>query len=85
VHFRPARVPVISNVTAEPHGESASIKALLVKQVIAPVRWYQSVEALRAKGVDKWLEVGPGRSLTGMMKKIDRKAAIENFSVAEGL
>jgi [acyl-carrier-protein] S-malonyltransferase len=85
IHFRPARVPVISNVTAEPHGESASIKALLVKQVIAPVRWYQSVEALRAKGVDKWLEVGPGRSLTGMMKKIDRKAAIENYSIAEGL
>jgi [acyl-carrier-protein] S-malonyltransferase len=85
IHFRPARMPVISNVTAAPHGDGTSIKALLVKQVVAPVRWYQSVEALRARGVDKWIEVGPGRSLTGMMKKIDRKAAIENYSTAEGL
>jgi len=85
IRFSPARMPVISNVTAQPHGDSDSIKSLLVQQIIAPVRWYQSIETLRAKGVDKWLEVGPGRSLTGMMKKIDRKAPIDNFSVAEGL
>ncbi len=88
VQFLPPKVPVISNVTAAPHagaGDTDSIKKLLVQQIIAPVRWYQSIETLRAKGVDKWLEVGPGRTLTGMMRKIDRKAAIENVSVAEAL
>ena len=85
VRFLPPRMPVISNVTAQPHGDCDSIKALLVQQIIAPVRWYQSIETLRGKGVDKWIEVGPGRTLTGMMKKIDRKAAIENYSATEGL
>jgi [acyl-carrier-protein] S-malonyltransferase len=85
VTFRPAKVPVISNVTAAPHTDADSIKSLLVKQIIAPVRWYQSIEALRAKGVEKWLEIGPGRTLTGMMKKIDRRAPIENYSTTEGL
>jgi [acyl-carrier-protein] S-malonyltransferase len=85
VRFSPARFPVVSNVTAEMHGDSESIKELLVKQVVAPVRWYQSIEALRAKGVSEWVEVGPGRTLTGMMRKIDRKAAITNYSTAEGL
>ena len=85
VPFNTPKVPVISNVTAKPHGETENIKKLLVQQVIAPVRWYQSIEALRGMGVDRWIEVGPGRSLIGMMKKIDRKAAIENYSVAEGL
>ncbi len=85
IPFNPPKSPVISNVTAQPHTDSATIKKLLVQQIIAPVRWYQSIETLRALGVDRWIEVGPGRSLTGMMKKIDRKAPIENYSVAEGL
>jgi len=54
-----------------------------VQQIVAPVRWYQSMETLRAKGVDRWIEVGPGRTLTGMMKKIDRKAAVENYSAVQ--
>ena len=85
IRFSPARMPVISNVTAQPHGDSDSIKSLLVQQIIAPVRWYQSIETLRALGIDKWLEVGPGRSLTGMMKKIDRKAPIDNYATTENL
>ena len=85
VRFSPARMPVVSNVTGQVHGEAESIKALLVKQVIAPVRWYQSIEALRAVGVTEWVEVGPGRTLTGMMKKIDRKAPVATFATAEGL
>jgi [acyl-carrier-protein] S-malonyltransferase len=85
VKFETPKMPVISNVTAQVHGDGESIKALLVKQVVAPVRWYQSIETLRGLGVDRWVEVGPGRSLTGMMKKIDRKAAVENYSTAAGL
>jgi [acyl-carrier-protein] S-malonyltransferase len=85
VELRPCKMPVISNVTAQPHGDAASIKTLLVKQVIAPVRWYQSIETLRAMGVSRWIEVGPGRTLTGMMKKIDRKATVENYSTTEAV
>lgn len=83
--FHPPRCPVISNVTADRHTDAITTKRLLVQQVIAPVRWYQSIETLRTLGVTQWLEVGPGRSLTGMMKKIDRKAPVQNYSVAEGL
>jgi [acyl-carrier-protein] S-malonyltransferase len=85
VPFSPPKFPVISNVTAQPHADAQSIKDLLVRQVIAPVRWYQSIETLRGRGVTNWLEVGPGRSLTGMMKKIDRKPAIENYSTTAEL
>jgi [acyl-carrier-protein] S-malonyltransferase len=85
VPFCPPKVPVISNVTAQPHGSIESIKQLLVRQIIAPVRWHQSMETLRATGVDKFLEVGPGRTLTGMLKKIDRKAPVENYSTIDGL
>lgn len=79
------KIPVISNVTAKPHDSIDGIRALLVQQVIAPVRWYQSIETLRSLGVDQWLEVGPGRSIVGMMKKIDRKANVTNYSTTEGL
>lgn len=85
VAFNTPRIPVISNVTAQPHTDGDSIRDLLVKQIVAPVKWYQSIETLRAAGVDQWLEVGPGRVLTGFMKKIDRKSNITNVSTAEGL
>jgi [acyl-carrier-protein] S-malonyltransferase len=85
VPFNPPKFPVISNVTAQPHTDAEATKKLLVQQVVAPVRWYQSIETLRAKGVDNWFEVGPGRTLTGMMKKIDRKAPVQNYSTTEGL
>lgn len=85
VPFSPPRIPVISNVTAQPHSDAETTRQLLVQQVIAPVRWLQSIEYLRAQQVDSWLEIGPGRALTGMMKKIDRRAAITNVSTADGL
>lgn len=85
IPFNAPKFPVISNVTAQPHTDPDSTKKLLVQQVIAPVRWYHSIETLRGRGVTNWLEVGPGRTLTGMMKKIDRKAPVENFSTTEGL
>jgi [acyl-carrier-protein] S-malonyltransferase len=85
--FNTPKIPVISNVTAQPHTDTNSIKSLLAQQLVAPVRWYQSIETLRAlpNPPTQYLELGPGRTLTGMMKKIDRKAAIENVSTAEGL
>ena len=75
VTIHPPRVPVVSNVDAAPHTDPAEIRDLLVKQVLSPVRWEDSVRAMRAAGVDRFFEVGTGRVLTGLLKRIDRKAS----------
>ncbi len=73
VEMKAPRVPVISNVDASPHTDPAEIRDLLVRQVLAPVRWEDSIRAMTAAGVDQFYEVGTGRVLTGLLKRIDRK------------
>lgn len=73
VEIHPPSVPVVSNVDVAPHTDPAEIKALLVRQVLSPVRWEDSVRAMMAAGVDRFFEVGTGRVLTGLLKRIDRK------------
>lgn len=68
--------PVISNVTAEPVREVKDIKPLLVEQLYSPVQWENSVRKLMELGVDVFIEVGPGKVLSGLVKKIDRSANI---------
>lgn len=65
------RLPVVSNVTAAPAQEPEEIRGNLGVQVVSPVRWEESMRALIAKGVRRFIEVGPGRVLTGLLKKID--------------
>lgn len=74
------RIPVFSNVDAETHSNPEEIRALLVRQVCSPVRWEDSLRALMASGVDQFYEVGPGRVLAGLLKRIDRKMKCENIS-----
>lgn len=71
------RLPVISNVDAQAHDDLDEIRKLLVQQVCSPVRWEDSMRSLLAQGFDTFWEVGPGRTLRGLMKRIDRKAACE--------
>jgi [acyl-carrier-protein] S-malonyltransferase len=72
--LKPPRLPVYSNVTARPHGsDPASIASLLANQVTTGVRWEESMRAMLADGYDTFYEVGPGRVLTGLLKRIDRK------------
>ncbi len=85
VDIAPPRLPVISNVTARPHSDPAAIRDLLARQIIAPVCWRQSMEYLRGEAVDHFGELGPGRVLTGLLKKIDRRANIVNISRVDGL
>ena len=73
VEMRPPKVPVVSNVDAAPHTDPAELRDLLVRQVLAPVRWEDSVRAMLDAGVDRFYEVGTGRVLTGLLKRIDRK------------
>jgi [acyl-carrier-protein] S-malonyltransferase len=68
------RFPVVSNVTASPVQDPAESRLLLVQQLTSPVRWTASVQTMLGLGVERFLEVGPGKVLTGMLKRIDRAA-----------
>ncbi len=63
--------PVVANVTARPNSDPARIVDLLVDQVTAPVRWIECVRAMRASGVDRMVELGPGKVLSGLIRRID--------------
>ena len=67
------RIPVYSNVDATPHAEPNDIRATLVSQVLEGVRWEASMRRMMADGFDTFYEIGPGRVLTGLLKRIDRK------------
>lgn len=81
VPMRKPRIPVISNVDAKPHDDPEEIRALLIRQILSPVLWEDSVRFLLAQGVDKFYEIGPGRVLRGLLKRIDRKADCDGVIV----
>jgi [acyl-carrier-protein] S-malonyltransferase len=66
--------PVVSNVTATPVSEANEARRLLVEQLTSPVRWTESVRTMLQMGAERFLEIGPGKVLTGMLKRIDRAA-----------
>lgn len=84
VELRPPRVPVVSNVDAKPHNDPSEIRELLVKQVVSPVLWEASVRCLMdaedGLGADSFYEIGPGKVLRGLLKRIDRKTPCENVA-----
>jgi [acyl-carrier-protein] S-malonyltransferase len=74
------KVPVWSNVDARPHTDPTEIRGLLVRQVLAPVRWEETLRGLFAEGADRFYEIGPGRVLAGLLKRVQRKADIRNVT-----
>ncbi|HKX63210.1 MAG TPA: ACP S-malonyltransferase [Verrucomicrobiae bacterium] len=76
VPLQAARVPVISNVTAQPHGAPAEIHQRMVEQVTSSVRWEDSMRYLLAQGFTRFIELGPGKALSGFMKRIDANAQV---------
>ena len=80
VEFRPLTTPVYSNVTAEPHGTADSIKELLIKQIVAPVRWEQTMKKLVEDTTARFVELAPGRTLAGLAKRINRRLPVESLS-----
>jgi len=72
-------IPYVANVTAAYVRDADEVKLLLARQVSSSVRWQQSVEAMLADGVDTFIEIGPGRTLAGFMRKIDRTAKVMNI------
>lgn len=85
VEFLEHQVPYVTNVTAEYVTGTAEIKDLLRRQVSSSVRWQQSVERMIADGVDRFIEIGPGKTLSGFVKKISREVSIFNIGVVGDL
>jgi [acyl-carrier-protein] S-malonyltransferase len=81
VHITDAETPVVINVNARPEKIGAELKSALVRQVSSPVRWQESIEYLMKEGVDRFIEVGPGKVLTGLLRQINRDAT--GFSVED--
>ncbi len=78
--IRPPRIPVVSNVDAKPHDSPDEIREILVRQVCSPVLWNPSMQYLMEQGVGEFYEVGPGKVLKGLLKRIDRKMPCESIS-----
>jgi len=79
------RFPVIGNATALPNQDAEPIKALLVRQIDAPVRWEQTIQLMAEAGVTHALEIGPGKVLAGLVKRIDKRIAVLSVNDAEGI
>ena len=80
-----AEVPVISNVDAQPYRKATEIRRLLVRQVSEPVMWTQCVIALLEAGSTRFVECGPGKVLTGLLKRIDRSIQCATLEDPEAL
>lgn len=79
----PLKIPYVANTTAEYVSDISLTRALLVKQISAPVCWQQSVERMLSEGVDTFVEIGPGKTLTGFLRKIDRSARAYNIQTVD--
>jgi [acyl-carrier-protein] S-malonyltransferase len=76
----PPRLPVWSNVTAQPHGSADEMRLLLRRQLTEAVRWEETMRNLLASGCECFYEIGPGRVLAGLLKRVQRKVDCQNVS-----
>ena len=83
INFHELELPYVTNVTAEPITDICKTKELLKEQVAASVRWQQSMERMIEDGVDTFIEIGPGKTLAGFLKKINRTVTVMNISCIE--
>ena len=83
VVLQEVEVPYTTNVTAQYVKNKEEIKDLLVAQVSSSVRWQQCVETMIADGVDTFVEIGPGKTLSGFMRKINRNVKVINIQTVE--
>ncbi len=73
VTLRSPEIPVYSNVDARTHSDPDELRSLLVRQVVSPVRWEESIRAMLDEGIDEFFEIGPGKVLAGLLKRVSRK------------
>ena len=84
-HFTTPALAVISNVGAETHGEPAVIRDALRRQLTQPVLWQRCIERMIEEGAAQFVEMGPGRVLTGLMRKINRRVPVDNVSTTDSI
>jgi len=80
MNFNQANIPVVTNVAAEGCANPQKLKELLVRQITSPVLWKQTIEHMLANGVERFVEIGPGKVLSGLVKRINRGTQIENIN-----
>jgi [acyl-carrier-protein] S-malonyltransferase len=85
VQIHAPAVPVVTNVEARPNADASRVVPLLLEQVSSPVRWIECVEALKAEGVTRVVELGPGKVLCGLIKRITKDIETFNVEDAAGL
>ncbi len=85
VPFAAPQVPVASNASGALHGEPEQIRKQMLDQVTSCVRWVECIEALGATGVNEYIECGPGKVLSGLIKRIDRDSAVNNIQNMDSL
>lgn len=79
IPFSEPSLPVVSNVTGKPHGGAETIRSIMVQQVTSSVLWYQGIDWMKEQGVSEYVECGPGKVLTGLVKRIDKQARLHNI------
>jgi [acyl-carrier-protein] S-malonyltransferase len=84
-HVAPLAFPVVANVDGAPNTDAGRVRDLLVRQIDAPVQWIASVERMEAEGVTHALEIGPGKVLAGLVKRIAKSIKVLGVSDAEGV
>ena len=85
VEIRDAKIPVYANVTAKPVQEANEIRTLLFEQVTSPVRWHETIMNMAADGATSFIEVGPGKVLQGLVKRIAPTVSVSGFDTAASI
>ncbi len=85
INLTELEIPYVTNVTGEYVSDISKTKELLVKQISSPVKWEQSVRNMINNGVDTFVEIGPGKTLAGFIRKIDRNVKCINISTVDDL
>ena len=80
IEFENAQIQLISNVTALPLEKKEDIAKLLFEQIFSPVRWRESIEYMIKKGITDFIEIGPGKVLSGLVKRTNDKVKIDNIN-----
>jgi len=81
----PTTVPVIANVTAQPHGDPDAIRSRLIEQVTGAVLWEKAIRYLLGAGFTRFIELGPGTALSGFLRRIDTQVQVLNVADAPSL
>ena len=84
-NFETPKIDIISNVTSEPVNEISDIKKLLISQIEKPVRWREIINYMINKNINKFIEIGPGKVLSGLVKRINRNAELIQINDLEDL